>query len=53
MLGWSSLPPETRLAMRLLKYVRMVITTIHCFIRKIPLQTIYIVSFADYYTLFY
>ena len=26
MLGWSSLPPDTRLAMRLLKYVRIVIT---------------------------
>ena len=24
MLGWSSLPPDTRVAMTLLKYVRMV-----------------------------
>ena len=27
MLGWLSLPPDTRLAMRLLKYARIVITT--------------------------
>ena len=26
MLGWSSLPPDTRIDMRLLKYVKLVIT---------------------------